>query len=65
MILLTSFMVLLHKYSRQEDVVIGSPISGRTHKDTENIELTPISGNKIKTLSLNSFKMNHTEVFFL
>ena len=28
-------------------------------------ELTPISGNKIKTLSLNSFKMNHTEVFFL
>ncbi|MGS0652770.1 condensation domain-containing protein, partial [Staphylococcus arlettae] len=31
MILLSSFMVLLHKYSRQEDIVIGSPISGRTH----------------------------------
>ncbi|MEB7823260.1 SDR family NAD(P)-dependent oxidoreductase [Staphylococcus xylosus] len=28
-------------------------------------ELTPNSGKEIKTLSLNSFKMNHTEVFFL
>ncbi|WP_057511660.1 non-ribosomal peptide synthetase [Staphylococcus sp. NAM3COL9] len=37
MILLSSFMILLHKYSRQEDVVVGSPISGRTHEDTENI----------------------------
>lgn len=37
MILLSSFMVLLHKYSRQEDVVVGSSIAGRTHQDTENI----------------------------
>ncbi|MBQ1467882.1 MAG: AMP-binding protein, partial [Solobacterium sp.] len=37
MILLSSAMVLLGKYSRQEDIVIGTPISGRTHKDTEKM----------------------------
>ena len=30
-------MVLLHKYSRQDDIVIGSVISARTHHDTENM----------------------------
>ncbi|MCL6459236.1 MAG: amino acid adenylation domain-containing protein, partial [Gorillibacterium sp.] len=35
MVLLASFMVLLHKYTRQEDVIVGTPISGRTHPDTE------------------------------
>ncbi|MBO7564194.1 MAG: amino acid adenylation domain-containing protein, partial [Clostridiales bacterium] len=37
MVLLSAAMVLLSKYSRQEDIVIGSPISGRTHKDTESM----------------------------
>jgi len=37
MIFLASAMVLLGKYANQEDVVIGSPISGRTHKDTEGM----------------------------
>ena len=37
MVLLSAAMILLGKYSRQEDVVIGSPISGRTHKDTEGM----------------------------
>jgi len=37
MILLSATMILLGKYSRQEDIVIGTPISGRTHKDTENM----------------------------
>lgn len=37
MIFLSAVMVLLSKYSRQEDLVIGSPISGRTHKDTESM----------------------------
>ena len=35
MIFLASIMVLLGTYANQEDVVIGTPISGRTHKDTE------------------------------
>ena len=37
MVLLSAAMVLLGKYSRQEDIVIGSPVSGRTHKDTEGM----------------------------
>ena len=49
MILLASFMVLLHKYSRQEDIVVGSPISGRTHKDTENM-----LGMFVNTLAMRS-----------
>lgn len=37
MIFLSSLMILLSKYSRQEDIVVGSVISGRTHKDTESM----------------------------
>jgi amino acid adenylation domain-containing protein/non-ribosomal peptide synthase protein (TIGR01720 family) len=37
MILLSSLMILLSKYSRQDTIVIGSPISGRIHKDTEKM----------------------------
>ena len=37
MVFLAAAMVMLSKYSRQEDIVIGSPISGRTHRDTENM----------------------------
>ncbi|MEE1281411.1 MAG: amino acid adenylation domain-containing protein, partial [Acutalibacteraceae bacterium] len=37
MIFLSSLMIMLSKYSRQEDIVIGSPISGRTHADTEKM----------------------------
>ncbi|WP_241956625.1 condensation domain-containing protein, partial [Staphylococcus cohnii] len=50
MILLSSFMVLLHKYSRQEDIVIGSPISGRTHKDTESM-----LGMFVNTLAMRGY----------
>lgn len=34
MIFLSAMMVLLHKYSRQNDIVIGSPINGRVNTDT-------------------------------
>ncbi|WP_052088210.1 non-ribosomal peptide synthetase [Paenibacillus wynnii] len=37
MVFLSAIMVLLGKYSRQEDIVIGTPISGRTHRDTEDM----------------------------
>ncbi len=37
MVFLAAAMVTLSKYSRQEDIVIGSPISGRTHRDTEGM----------------------------
>ncbi|MBQ6181188.1 MAG: amino acid adenylation domain-containing protein, partial [Ruminococcus sp.] len=32
MVFLAAAMITLSKYSRQEDIVIGSPISGRTHR---------------------------------
>ena len=37
MVFLSALMVTLSKYSRQEDIVIGSPISGRVHRDTETM----------------------------
>lgn len=36
-ILLAVYNVLLSKYSGQEDIIIGSPITGRSHPDLENI----------------------------
>ena len=37
MVLLAAFQTLLHRYSRQNDIVIGSPIAGRTQRDTEGL----------------------------
>ncbi|HEU4560300.1 MAG TPA: amino acid adenylation domain-containing protein, partial [Longimicrobium sp.] len=37
MVLLSAFQVLLSKYSGSEDVVVGSPISGRTSGDVEEL----------------------------
>jgi len=37
MILLTGFYILLFKYTRQEDIVVGSPVTGRQHADLQNI----------------------------
>lgn len=37
MVFLSAMMILFSKYSHQEDIIIGSPVSGRTHHDTENM----------------------------
>lgn len=37
MMLLAAFKVLLQRYSGQEDIVVGSPISRRTQQQTENL----------------------------
>ncbi len=37
MVLLAALNVLLHKYTDQEDIIIGSPITGRRHADLEKI----------------------------
>ncbi|KAA6459460.1 amino acid adenylation domain-containing protein [Bacillus cereus] len=37
MILLASYNVLLHKYTGQKDIVVGSPVAGRSHPDLEGI----------------------------
>ena len=37
MFLLAVYNILLHKYTGQEDVAVGSPIAGRSHSDLDNI----------------------------
>lgn len=37
MTLLSAFGVLLHRYSRQDEVVIGSPVTNRNHPDLEGV----------------------------
>jgi amino acid adenylation domain-containing protein len=37
MTLLAAFQTLLHRYSGQDDVVVGSPIAGRLGKETEGL----------------------------
>ncbi|OMD54839.1 hypothetical protein BSK62_30450, partial [Paenibacillus odorifer] len=34
MVLLAAYNVWLHKYTGQSDIVVGTPVSGRTHADT-------------------------------
>ena len=54
MVLLSGLMVLLAKYSRQEDIIIGSPVAGRTHKDTEKM-----LGMFINTLAMRGYPKEH------
>jgi amino acid adenylation domain-containing protein len=37
MTLLAAFQVLLHRYSGQDDIAVGSPIAGRTRPELENL----------------------------
>ena len=37
MTLLAAFQTLLHRYSGQEDIVVGSPVAGRNYAETENL----------------------------
>jgi amino acid adenylation domain-containing protein len=50
MLLLTVFAVLLSKYTDQEDIVIGIPVSGRIHHD-----LGYIIGNFVNMLALRTY----------
>ncbi|WP_158617156.1 non-ribosomal peptide synthetase, partial [Corallococcus exercitus] len=34
---LTAFQVLMHRYSRQDDVVVGMPVAGRTHGEVQDL----------------------------
>lgn len=37
MVLLAAFQTLLHRYSGQEDIVVGSPEAGRSHPQTQDL----------------------------
>jgi tyrocidine synthetase-3 len=49
MILLAAYHVLLSKYSGQTDIVIGTPVAGRTHVDVLNL-----AGMFVNTLAIRS-----------
>jgi amino acid adenylation domain-containing protein len=37
MVLLAAFQVVLSRWSGQDDIVVGTPIAGRTHRETEGL----------------------------
>lgn len=49
MFLLAAFNILLSKYASQEDLIVGSPVAGRTHPDLHNIP-----GMFVNTLALRN-----------
>ncbi|KOP70464.1 hypothetical protein AMS59_19725, partial [Lysinibacillus sp. FJAT-14745] len=54
MILLSSFMLLLSRYSRQEEIIVGSPISGRIHPETQDM-----LGMFVNTLAIKGELYSH------
>jgi acyl-CoA synthetase (AMP-forming)/AMP-acid ligase II/acyl carrier protein len=57
MILLTAFNILLFLYTGQEDMVVGTPISGRTHP-----ELEETIGMFVNTLAMRNRPEGHRSV---
>ncbi|GEB34858.1 non-ribosomal peptide synthase/polyketide synthase [Brevibacillus parabrevis] len=60
MVLLAAYNVLLAKYSGQEDIVVGTPIAGRSHADIENV-----LGMFVNTLALRNYPVEtkHFQAF--
>ncbi|MGG1673954.1 condensation domain-containing protein, partial [Paenibacillus sp. NRS-1783] len=50
MLLLAAYTVLLHQYTGQEDIIVGTPIAGRPHMDLE-----PIIGMFVGTLAMRNY----------
>ncbi|WP_157261697.1 condensation domain-containing protein, partial [Paenibacillus sp. A3] len=50
MVLLAAYTILLHKYTGQQDVVVGTPIAGRNHSDVQSL-----IGMFINTLAIRSY----------
>ena len=63
MVFLATLMVTLSKYSRQEDIVIGCPVSGKMHKDAaEMFENTlPMRGKPAKEKMFTEFLLEVKE----
>ncbi|BFH66555.1 hypothetical protein J27TS7_35290 [Paenibacillus dendritiformis] len=49
MLLLAAYQVLLHKYTGQEDIIVGTPVAGRGHADLEGV-----LGMFVNTLAIRS-----------
>ena len=72
MVLLAAFKVLLHRYSGQGDIVVGSPMSRRTLHETENliglflnvsVLRTDVSGNPTFRELLQKVRQTTLEAF--
>ncbi|MBA4538818.1 amino acid adenylation domain-containing protein, partial [Bacillus aquiflavi] len=50
MLLLAAYTALLSKYTGQEDIIVGSPIAGRSHEDLKNS-----IGMFVNTLAMRNF----------
>ncbi|CAM4502149.1 condensation domain-containing protein [Paenibacillus typhae] len=57
MILLSAYYLLLFKYSGQEDLIVGTPISGRRSADTEKMV-----GMFVNMLALRNYPNNHKSI---
>ncbi|WP_087978403.1 non-ribosomal peptide synthetase [Bacillus safensis] len=53
-VLLAGYSILLSKLSRQEDIIIGSPVVGRTHPDIQSV-----IGMFVNTLALRTRPSGH------
>ncbi|MCU4776825.1 amino acid adenylation domain-containing protein [Bacillus cereus] len=49
MLLLAVYNILLYKYSKQEDIIVGTPIANRNH-----LEIEPLIGFFVNTLALRT-----------
>ncbi|BAV05927.1 amino acid adenylation domain-containing protein [Filimonas lacunae] len=72
MVLLSAFNVLLHRYSGQEDICIGTPVAGRHHSVLEPLVgffvnmlaiRTPVTGNDSFVQLLQQVKSTTLEAF--
>ncbi|MCM3268071.1 non-ribosomal peptide synthetase [Paenibacillus elgii] len=50
MVLLAAYTALLYKYTGQDDIVVGTPVAGRTHADVDGL-----IGMFVGTLALRSY----------
>ncbi|GGA37428.1 hypothetical protein GCM10007416_07920 [Kroppenstedtia guangzhouensis] len=50
MFLLAAYNVLLHRYTQQEDIIVGTPIAGRLHSDQESMV-----GVFVNTLAMRNY----------
>ncbi len=60
MVLLAAFQVLLHRYSGQDDIIIGSPVTGRSQQDFRSVvgyfsNMIALRANLSKNLSFREF----------
>lgn len=58
MVLVTAYYILLHKYTSQEDIIIGIPVSKR-----QSIELESVVGMFVNTLALRNYPSSDKTFF--